>query len=87
MPVTLPETIVRRRCAALIPYARNARSTATSKSQLDPGAVIRPVRGERTRACPSALTRRSLRIGAPAAMRVYRLVALTIGAGGAVADG
>ena len=26
MPVTLPETIVRRRCAALIPYARNART-------------------------------------------------------------
>jgi hypothetical protein len=24
--VTLPETIVRRRCAALIPYARNART-------------------------------------------------------------
>src|SRR5260370_11143501 len=26
LPVTLPETIVRRRCAALIPYARNART-------------------------------------------------------------
>ena len=26
MPVTLPETIVQRRCAALIPYARNART-------------------------------------------------------------
>ena len=26
MPVILPETIVRRRCAALIPYARNART-------------------------------------------------------------
>ena len=26
MPVTFPETIVRRRCAALIPYARNART-------------------------------------------------------------
>ena len=26
MPVTLPETIVRRRCATLIPYARNART-------------------------------------------------------------
>ena len=26
MPVTLPEAIVRRRCAALIPYARNART-------------------------------------------------------------
>ena len=26
MPITLPETIVRRRCAALIPYARNART-------------------------------------------------------------
>ena len=26
MPVTLPETIVRRRCAVLIPYARNART-------------------------------------------------------------
>jgi len=26
VPVTLPETIVRRRCAALIPYARNART-------------------------------------------------------------
>ena len=26
MPVTLSETIVRRRCAALIPYARNART-------------------------------------------------------------
>src|SRR6187455_77043 len=26
MPVTLPEMIVRRRCAALIPYARNART-------------------------------------------------------------
>ena len=26
MPVTLPETIVRRRCAALIPVARNART-------------------------------------------------------------
>ena len=26
MPVTLPETIVRRRCSALIPYARNART-------------------------------------------------------------
>ena len=26
MPVTLPETIVRRRCAALIPSARNART-------------------------------------------------------------
>ena len=26
MPVTLPETIVRRRCAALVPYARNART-------------------------------------------------------------
>ena len=26
MPVTLPETIVRRRCAALIPYAKNART-------------------------------------------------------------
>ena len=26
MPVTLPETIVRRRCAALIPCARNART-------------------------------------------------------------
>jgi hypothetical protein len=87
MPVTLPETIVRRRCAALIPYARNARSTATSKSQLDPGAVIRPVRGERTRACPSALTRGACGLARRPAMRVYRLVALTIGAGGAVADG
>jgi hypothetical protein len=48
--------------------------------------VIRPVRGEGTRACPSALTRRSLRIGAPAAMRVYRLASLTIGAGLGVAD-
>jgi hypothetical protein len=36
--------------------------------ELDPGAVIRPVRGEH-RACPSSSTRRSLRIGAPAAMR------------------
>jgi ParB-like chromosome segregation protein Spo0J len=26
LPVTLPETIVRRRCAALIPYARKARA-------------------------------------------------------------
>jgi len=26
LPVILPETIVRRRCAALIPYARNART-------------------------------------------------------------
>jgi hypothetical protein len=26
LPVTIPETIVRRRCAALIPYARNART-------------------------------------------------------------
>ena len=26
MPVTLPHTIVRRRCAALVPYARNART-------------------------------------------------------------
>ena len=26
MPITLPETIARRRCAALIPYARNART-------------------------------------------------------------
>jgi len=26
LPVTLPETIVQRRCAALIPYARNART-------------------------------------------------------------
>jgi hypothetical protein len=26
LPITLPETIVRRRCAALIPYARNART-------------------------------------------------------------
>src|ERR1700746_2107101 len=26
LPVTSPETIVRRRCAALIPYARNART-------------------------------------------------------------
>jgi hypothetical protein len=26
LPVTLPETIVRRRCAALVPYARNART-------------------------------------------------------------
>ena len=26
MPVPLPETIVRRRCAALIPYAKNART-------------------------------------------------------------
>src|SRR2546423_8283928 len=26
MPFTLPETIVRRRCAALVPYARNART-------------------------------------------------------------
>jgi hypothetical protein len=26
LPVTLPKTIVRRRCAALIPYARNART-------------------------------------------------------------
>ena len=26
MPVTLSETIVQRRCAALIPYARNART-------------------------------------------------------------
>jgi hypothetical protein len=26
LPVTLPETIVRRRCAALIPCARNART-------------------------------------------------------------
>jgi hypothetical protein len=33
-----------------------------------------------TRACPSALTTRSSRSGAPAAMRVYRLAALTIGA-------
>jgi ParB-like chromosome segregation protein Spo0J len=26
LPIILPETIVRRRCAALIPYARNART-------------------------------------------------------------
>jgi hypothetical protein len=26
LPITLPETIVRRRCTALIPYARNART-------------------------------------------------------------
>ena len=26
LPVILPETIVRRRCAALIPHARNART-------------------------------------------------------------
>jgi hypothetical protein len=35
--------------------------------QLDPGAVIRPANG--IRGCPSASTRRSSRIGAPAAMR------------------
>ena len=37
--------------------------------QLDAGAVIRPVPGDGTRACPSASTKRSLRTGALAAMR------------------
>ena len=37
--------------------------------QLDPGAVIRPVAGDWTRACPSASTRRSSRTGRLAAMR------------------
>jgi hypothetical protein len=38
------------------------------------------------RACPTASTRRSSRIGAPAAMRLYRLAALTMRAGLAVVD-
>ena len=37
--------------------------------QLDPGAVIRPEPANGTRTCPSASTKRSLRTGAPAAMR------------------
>jgi hypothetical protein len=54
--------------------------------QLDPGTVIRPVPGGWHCACPSVSTRRSLRTGAPAAMRVYRLAALTVGAGIVAAD-
>jgi hypothetical protein len=50
-------------------------------------AVIRPARGEGTRPCPSASTRRSWRTGARATMRVYQLAELTIGAGLGVADG
>jgi hypothetical protein len=37
--------------------------------QLTPGAVIRPVPANGTRACPSASTKRSLRTGRLAAMR------------------
>ena len=35
MPVTLPEKIVRRRCAALVPYARNARTHSDQQSRAD----------------------------------------------------
>ena len=34
MPITLPETIARRRCAALIPYARNARTHSDQVAQI-----------------------------------------------------
>jgi hypothetical protein len=37
--------------------------------QLSPGAVIRPHPANGTRICPSASMKRSLRTGAPAAMR------------------
>jgi hypothetical protein len=54
--------------------------------QPDPAAVIgrNPVNG--TRACPSASTRRSSRIGAPVATPFISFAALTIGTRLAVAD-
>ena len=54
--------------------------------QLDPGAVIRPAPGSGARVSPSASTKKSLRTGAPAAMRSISSRRLTIGARLAVAD-
>ena len=45
MPITLPETIARRRCAALIPYARNAR-THSGEAEESPHLSLGKVKGE-----------------------------------------
>ena len=41
MPVTLSEAIVRRRCAALIPYARNARTRSDQQVAKETPEVAR----------------------------------------------
>src|SRR5260370_25508498 len=50
LAVILPETIVRRRCAALIPYARNARTHSDQRIIAGHGRVPRHAKAGRVHA-------------------------------------